>query len=264
MILNAANVHFAYCPSRAVLRGVSLEVHPGRVTALFGPNGCGKSTLLRCMNGALRPQSGQITLDGRQIDTMQLGEIARQIAVVPQDTPADMPFSVAEMVLLGRYARGNLWGDVSPEDRKVVSQCLERVDALDLAARPFSQLSGGERQRVIIARALAQQGQVLLLDEPAAHLDIAHQLELYRLVRQLAGEGHAILMVCHDILIAPMFVDEAVLMSAGSALAAGPAERVLTTENLTTALGVAAQIHWGEARSLVATFGDCLTVGKLA
>ena len=136
MILNAANVHFAYCPSRAVLRGVSLEVHPGRVTALFGPNGCGKSTLLRCMNGALRPQSGQITLYGRQIDTMQLGEIARQIAVVPQDTPADMPFSVAEMVLLGRYGRGNLWGDVSPEDRKVVSQCLERVDALDLAVAP--------------------------------------------------------------------------------------------------------------------------------
>ncbi len=255
MILRADNIHFAYRAGHPVLRGADLDVRAGQVTALFGPNGCGKSTLLRCMNGALRPQSGRITLDGRRIDSMPLVQVARQIAVVPQDTPADVPFSAAEMVLLGRYAHGNYWGDVSSEDRQIARQCLERVDALELSARPFAQLSGGERQRIIIARALAQQGHLLLLDEPAAHLDIAHQLELYQLVRQLAGEGQAILMVCHDILVAPMFADVAVLMHEGAFLSAGPPQEVLTGTSIRAAFRADVTIKWSADRSLFAAFG---------
>ena len=215
MILRAENITFGYHPAEPVLRSVSLEVVPGRVTALFGPNGCGKSTLLRCMNGSLRPQSGRVMIGGDSVGDMTPREVARHVAVVPQDTPADVPFTAAEMVMLGRYARWDAWGQESPEDHEVVRACLERMNVADLAVRPFSHLSGGERQRVVIARALAQQGRVLLLDEPALHLDIAHQLELYRLVRDLAAEGMAILMVCHDILLAPMFVDTVILMAGG-------------------------------------------------
>jgi iron complex transport system ATP-binding protein len=254
MNLKAENITFGYDPAEPVLRGVTLEVVPGRVTALFGPNGCGKSTLLRCMNGSLRPQGGHVMIGGDDVGAMTPREVARHVAVVPQDTPADVPFTAAEMVMLGRYALWDAWGQELPEDREVVWTCLERMNVANLAARPFSHLSGGERQRVVIARALAQQGQVLLLDEPALHLDIAHQLELYRLVRDLAAEDLAILMVCHDILVAPMFVDTAVLLSDGRVLASGPAADVLTVDGIANVFGCRAEITWTGNAQVRASF----------
>jgi iron complex transport system ATP-binding protein len=254
MNLRAENITFSYDPAAPVLRDVTLEVLPGQVTALFGPNGCGKSTLLRCMNGSLHPQSGRVILGDRAVSNMTPREVARAIAVVPQDTPAEVPFTAGEMVMLGRYARWDAWGQESPEDHRVVRSCLERMNATHLADRPFSRLSGGERQRVVIARALAQETPVLLLDEPALHLDIAHQLELYRLVRALASEGLAILMVCHDILLAPMFVDTVVLMARGQLLGAGSVDDVLTPDGLRAAFGVRVDISWADARSVHATF----------
>ncbi|MBN2584489.1 MAG: ABC transporter ATP-binding protein [Planctomycetes bacterium] len=244
MNLKADALVFAYRSDRPVLRGVTLDVVPGRVTALFGLNGCGKSTLLRCLNGALRPQAGRVLLDGRPVNSMTPREVACHVAVVPQDTPTDVPFTATEMVMLGRYARSGAWGEQSVQDHTVVRQCLERVEAADLADRWFSELSGGERQRVIIARALAQQGRILLLDEPASHLDIAHQLELYRQVRRLAGEGQAVLMVCHDLFLAPLYVDTAILMTAGRILAAGTPREVLTPAHLETAFGIRAEAAW--------------------
>ena len=244
MNLLAENVSFGYRAEQPVLRDVTLEVRPGIVTALFGPNGCGKSTLLRCLNGALRPQSGRVLLGPRPVGAMTAADIARQVAVVPQDTPDDVPFTVRQMVMLGRYAHWDLSGQESAEDRAIVDACLACVNADDLADRFFSQLSGGERQRVVVARALAQQGSVLLLDEPASHLDIAHQLEFYRLVRQLSADGLAVLMVCHDILLAPMFVDVCVLMRTGSVLSSGKAADVLCPENLLSAYGCKPEIAW--------------------
>jgi len=254
MNLRAENITFGYDPAEPVLHGVSLEVAAGRVTALFGPNGCGKSTLLRCMNGSLRPQSGRVVIDGNNVSAMTPREIAQQVAVVPQDTPADVPLTAWEMVMLGRYAHGDAWGQESPEDRKVISACLKRMNVADLAGRPFSHLSGGERQRVVIARALAQQGRVLLLDEPALHLDIAHQVEFYRLVRDLAAEGQAVLMICHDVFLGPMFVDTALLMSAGSLVAQGPPVDVLSPRYLNTVFGVSASMHWTDCRLVQAMF----------
>jgi iron complex transport system ATP-binding protein len=227
-----------------VLNHVSLEVVPGQVTALFGPNGCGKSTLLRCMNGSLRPQTGRVLLDGQPIAGLMHRQIARRIAVVPQDTPADVPFTVEQMVSLGRYASWGLWDQESENDRRAVADSLARVGIGHLAGRFFNELSGGERQRVVIARALAQDGQVVLLDEPAAHLDIAHQLELYRLVQSLAAEGRAVLMVCHDLLIAPMFVDVAVLMAAGRIIASGSPRESLNSAQLEHAYGLALNLTW--------------------
>ena len=250
MNLRAENITFGYDPREPVLHNVTLEVAPGLVTALFGPNGCGKSTLLRCLNGSLRPQTGRVMMEDRPVSAMLPREVARQIAVVPQDTPHDVPFTAAQMVMLGRYARWDAWGQESSEDTEIVQACLRRMNVADLADRPFSTLSGGERQRVVIARALAQEGCILLLDEPATHLDIAHQLEVYRLVRDLAAEGMAVLMVCHDILVAPMFVDTAVLLSDGRVLASGPAADVLTADDIANAFGCKAEIVW-TGRALV-------------
>lgn len=237
MSLHVEDITFSYRTGRPVLCGVSLDVRPGEVTGLFGPNGSGKSTLLRCMNGALRPQSGSVLHDGQHIAEMSPREMASRIAVVPQDTPANVPFTAFEMVMLGRFTRWGAWGSESSADVRIVNESLRRVGALDLAGRHFDELSGGERQRVVIARALAQETRVLLLDEPASHLDIAHQLEIYRLARALAHEGFAILTICHDLILAPLFIDVAVLLRAGGIVAMGGASEVLCDTNLSSVFG---------------------------
>ncbi|MEI8121414.1 MAG: ABC transporter ATP-binding protein [bacterium] len=255
MNLTANDISFAYHQDRPILNEVSLTVQAGIVTALFGPNGCGKSTLLKCLNGSLRPSSGCVTLDDEPVNGMSSAEVARHVAVVPQDMPRNIPFTVHQMVMLGRYAHGQM-GRESAEDCRIVESALSRVDANTLGNRFFSQLSGGERQRIAIAIALAQQGKVLLLDEPASHLDISHQLEFYRLVRQVASEGQAVLMVCHDILLAPLFTDRCVLMKAGSILEAGKAEDVLRPANLAHAYGCHAEILWGRHFEVQARFPE--------
>ena len=164
-------------------------------------------------------------LDGQAVAAMDRRAVARHVAVVPQDTPADVPLTVREVVMLGRYAHWSTWDQESPEDARIVERCLERMGIADLANRPFSHLSGGERQRAVIARALAQQGSVLLMDEPNTHLDLAHQLEVYRLARALAAEGQAVLIICHDLLVSPLMVDRAVVMDRGQIVAGGQPTR---------------------------------------
>jgi iron complex transport system ATP-binding protein len=257
--LRVENLTFGYYPGHPVLRGLHLDIRAGQITGVFGPNGSGKSTLLRCLNGALRPQTGAVWHDGQRLDTLTPREIAARIAVVPQETPANAPFLAREMVMMGRFARWNLWGQESPEDHRAVHASLERVGALDLANRHFDELSGGERQRVVIARALAQETRVLLLDEPASHLDIAHQLEVFHLARALAGEGYTILMICHDLLIAPMFTDQALLMKAGQVVAAGTPAAVLNGANLVAVFGVGFHLSWpvpGQVTAIVPTAGE--------
>lgn len=243
MNLCADNIVFGYHPSQPVLRGVSMTVLPGMVTGLFGPNGSGKSTLVRCLTGSLRPQSGGAMLDGQPVESHSPRVLAQRIAVVAQDAAVAVPLTVEEVVSLGRYPFGNVWGRMTEADREAMRVALERADATALASRFFNQLSGGERQRVILARALAQETPVLLWDEPAAHLDIAHQLALYRLARALAREGRSVLMVCHDLLIAPLFVDEAVLLCDGKILSFGPPSDALSTSNIEAAFGVLITIH---------------------
>ena len=244
MILRAEQVTFTYGAGDSVLSDVSMELRCGLVTGLFGPNGSGKSTLLRCLNGSLKPLSGQVFLDQRSVASMSPQEIARDIAVVPQDTPSDIPFTVRQMVTLGRYAHGITWGQESTEDLRIAGECMERLGIAHLSQRPFGHLSGGERQRVVIARALAQEARFLLLDEPATYLDIAHQLDLCRLVRGLAGEGYGVLMVTHDVLVAPMFVGRAHLLCAGRTYAVGPVAEVLTADNIAAVFGSRVQVSW--------------------
>ena len=247
MNLRVENLSFAYRPGQPVLRELNLEIAPGKVTGLFGPNGSGKSTLLRCLTGALRPQTGAVWCGDRRVDALATREVAQRIAVVPQDTPRVVPLTAREMVALGRFA----WGD---EDAAIIASSLTRVGATELAARPFDELSGGERQRVVIARALAQATPVLLLDEPVTHLDVAHQLELYRLARALAREGRTVLMVCHDLLLAPLFVDDAVLLHGGRVLATGAPVAVLVASHLKAAFGVDVQVNWSDGATVTARF----------
>jgi len=237
---------FAYRPGSPVLRDLTLEIVPGKVTGLFGPNGSGKSTLLRCLTGAIRPQTGTVWCGDQRVDTLTPREVARRIAVVPQDTPRGVPLTAREMVALGRFALGN-------EDAAVIAASLAQVDAAELADRSFDELSGGERQRVVIARALAQQTPVLLLDEPAAHLDVAHQLEVYRLARALALEGKTVLTVCHDLVLAPMFVDHAVLLSQGCLVAAEQAINVLSQQTIQTVFGCQLRIEHHQPNSVSVT-----------
>ena len=247
MSLRVQNLSFGYHPKHPVLRDLSLDIPTGKVTGIFGPNGSGKSTLLRCLNGALRPQAGSVLHENTPLHTLSPFQIASRIAIVPQDTPVGSPFFVRQMVMLGRFARWNFWGRESPEDHGAVLASLERVGALDLADRPFDELSGGERQRVVIARALAQETPVLLFDESASHLDIAHQLEVLRLARALAAQGRAVLMVCHDLVLAPMFIDAAVLLKDGRILAQGSVPDTLASRNLSECFGCPLAISWPAA-----------------
>jgi iron complex transport system ATP-binding protein len=244
MNLRVEQLAFAYPGGAPVLRDLSLEFRPGQVTGLFGPNGSGKSTLLRCLNGALRPQSGRVWLGDNPVDRLPPREIARHIAVVSQDTPVSLPFTALEMVLLGRHPHGDLWQTDSTADIRLARECLARLDAASLADRPFDQLSGGERQRVIVARALAQQTPILLWDEPASHLDIKHQLELYRLARSLAAEGRTLVMVCHDLFLAPLFLDTAVLLGGGTIAAAGRPAETLCPQNLAVTFDANVSLAW--------------------
>jgi iron complex transport system ATP-binding protein len=255
MILRAEHLTFAYGANENVLHDVSLELHPGVVIGLFGPNGSGKSTLLRCLNGSLKPQSGHVFLEGQAVSAMDRRAVARHLAVVPQDTPVDVPLTVREVVMLGRYAHWSTWDQESPEDARLVSVCLERLGLAELANRPFSHLSGGERQRAVIARALAQQGRVLLLDEPNTHLDLAHQLEVYRLARKLAAEGQAVLIICHDLLVSPLMVDTAVVMNQGKIAASGPAREVLNAALLDQVFTTKVRISWDNSSRVCARFG---------
>ena len=244
MNLRVENLSFSYHAGEPVLRNVSLEIRPGRVTGLFGPNGSGKSTLLRCLTGGLRPQAGAVWLDGRRVAELPPPEIARHLAVVPQDTPATLAFTALEMVLLGRFAHWSLGQVASAEDVRIARESLARVDAGHLADRCFAELSGGERQRVVVARALAQQTRVLLFDEPAAHLDVRHQIEVYQLAEWLAGEGHTVLMVCHDLFLAPLHVAEVVLLKAGRIFAQGPVAETLTPGNIAAVFNCGLELAW--------------------
>lgn len=246
MNLRVENLTFAYRPGAPVLRELNLEITPAKVTGLFGPNGSGKSTLLRCLTGALRPQSGTVWCGEQRVDTLTPREVARRIAVVPQDTPRGVPLTAREMVALGRFALGD-------ENPAVIAASLAQVDAAELADRPFDELSGGERQRVVIARALAQETPALFLDEPSCHLDIAHQLAVWRLVRTLSTGGHTVLMVCHDLVLAPMFVDRAILIAQGRLVAAGRPVETLGEENVSAVFGCRLRIEHRQPHSVSVT-----------
>lgn len=232
-VLRAEAVTFAYEGGRNVLCGVDLSAGAGKLLCLLGPNGSGKTTLLRCMLGRLRPQSGSILLDGRALARHSARSLARLMGYVAQSPSAAFAFTVQEIVLMGRFAHTGLLGMAGQKDLDVARQAMIMTETLDFAARTLDELSGGEAQRVMIARALAQQPSVLLLDEPTSHLDIRNQLLIYGMMQRLAHDWEmAVVCVSHDVNLAGRFADELVLMREGKVLASGKPQEVIRQEIL--------------------------------
>ncbi|HEX4949513.1 MAG TPA: iron chelate uptake ABC transporter family permease subunit, partial [Blastocatellia bacterium] len=236
ILLRLQDVQFSY--DHEILTGINLEVHTGEVVALLGPNGAGKSTLLNLAAGKLQPQAGEIFLQENPLTACSRREIARQTALVAQASDLHFPLTALEYVLAGRFANTTGIGFDTPGDIALALESLAATDTVQFAARHFNQLSSGEKQRVVLARALAQQPQLLLLDEPTANLDLAHQLALLKLVTQLTREQQlGALFVTHEINLAAEFADRIALLKDGKILACGTPNEVMTAELLSQVFG---------------------------
>lgn len=230
-MLHATQLAVGY-PGHAVGSGFELRLQPGQVLALLGPNGGGKTTLLKTLLGLLRPLGGQVELDGRPLHALSAAARARRLAYVPQSHVGAFAFSVADLVLMGRTAHGSLFAAPSAHDHAVAQAAIERLGIAHLAARPATMVSGGERQLALIARALAQEAQLMVLDEPTAALDFGNQGKVMREIRRLADEGLGVLFTTHDPNHATRFADQALLIRQGRTLASGPVAEVVTQAQL--------------------------------
>jgi iron complex transport system ATP-binding protein len=235
--LDLEGVSFAY-DSQPVLSSVDLAVESGRFFGLLGPNGSGKTTLLQLLSGAIRADSGAVKVMGRDVVAWDRRELARLVAVVPQRFDLAFPFTVQEVVLLGRVPhRGPLALDRA-DDLKVAREAMDAVEVSHLASRRMHELSGGEFKRVVVAKALAQQPRILLLDEPAAHLDIRHQVSLYELIEDIRRRtGFTVVSAMHDLNLAAAYCDRVALLSQKRIARAGSVEEVMTYRNLRDVFG---------------------------
>jgi iron complex transport system ATP-binding protein len=229
------------------LHDVSVSIAPGSLTGLLGPNGCGKTTLLKLLSGVLKPDLGSVRLGEREVRLLSARAIAQQIAVVPQETHPAFDFTVLEMVLMGRHPHLGAFQLEGPGDLAIAREAMTATGTVHLASRAYMTLSGGEKQRVVIASALAQQPQVLLLDEPTASLDLAYQLEIASLLKQLNQErGVTMVLATHDLNLAASLCDTLVLVRDGRVLMQGPTSTVLTSGTVEQLYGVIADVSFHE------------------
>ena len=263
--LAADRIEIRYAPDAPpVLTQFSLDVRPGVFLGIVGPNGSGKSTLVRALSRALRPLSGAVLLDESDLyAALSAREAARAVGVVPQETAVSLDFTVREVVRMGRapHLPRRPFASETAEDEKIVAEAMRAARVEELADRTVPTLSGGERQRVLFARALAQQPDVILLDEPTAHLDLRHQAETLTLARALAHDGgKAVLAVLHDINLASAYCDVLVLLHAGRIAAQGTPEQVVTAENLQAVYGARVWVrrHPASGRPLILTLPELM------
>ncbi|HEX2485934.1 MAG TPA: ABC transporter ATP-binding protein [Myxococcota bacterium] len=235
---------------RPVLRGASLDVAPGELLGLVGRNGAGKSSLLRVASGVLRPDAGRVRVGADPLEALSRREVARRVAVVAQDSEIAFAFSAGELALMGRSPHLGLLGFETARDRAIAHAALARLGIDAFAERSVLELSGGERQLVLVARALAQEAPILLLDEPTAHLDLPHQLRVLGIARELAREGRAVLAVSHDLSLLARYCDRLALLSDGR-IETGPAEQLLRPDLLRAAFGVEVDLLRGPSGALV-------------
>ena len=232
-MLSADHVSFRYAPGGPlVVDGVSLRLADGALVGILGPNGSGKTTLLRLLSGTRKPSSGRVMLGDQPLDRLSRRDVARRIAVVPQETELAFEYSAIEIVLMGRHPHLGVFTVEGPHDIRIARDALVATGTAHLADRPFHELSGGEKQRVVIAAALAQSAGLLLLDEPTASLDLGYQLEVSSLLQRLnQDQGVTMAISTHDLNLAASICRELVLMRDGRVLATGPTNDVLTPEN---------------------------------
>lgn len=231
-VFSANGLSFAYPGMpRPAVAGVDLEVGAAGLYSIIGPNGSGKSTLLRLLLGALRPDRGGVRYRGRALHEWRRRELAQRVGVVPQGEEMAFPLTVREMVAMGRYPHLGVLGRPGAKDERAIDEALERCDVTELADRPLSRLSGGERQRALVARALAQQPEALVLDEPTVSLDIRHEMSIFELLAELTRrDGVTVVLVTHNLNLAARYSDRLLLLDAGAPIAEGSPGEVLTRE----------------------------------
>lgn len=250
--ITLSGIHFRYDGREiSVFEGLSLEIPPGSITAILGPNGAGKSTLLHLILGLLTPTAGAVLLAQRPQRSYSRRELGRLVGLVAQEEVIPFSFTVQEYVLLGRAPYLSLLESPRPEDFAIAHSALARVGATEMATRPLQTLSGGERQLVLLARALAQEPRVLLLDEPTAHLDLGNKGRVLSLVKEQVAAGVTAILTTHEPDLAAALADYVVLMRAGQALAAGPLEDVFTAENLTRTYNVPIRVMQVDGHRIV-------------
>lgn len=233
-----------------ILKDISFSVGKGEFIALIGPNGAGKTTLLKCING-INKSSGSIKISGKRLSSMTKREVAANVAMLHQDTTVAFPFSVMDIVITGRY---HMLGRLKPEteeDYKAARSYMEYTDTLRFENRPINTLSGGERQRVLFAKVLAQETQAILLDEPSASLDIAHEEQIFKYCEGLCNDGKTVIAAVHDLKTAVRFCSRLILMKGGRIIADGAADEVITKKNLSEAYGVNALVYKNRITGLV-------------
>lgn len=229
--------------AEAVIEGMDLALPRGKITAIIGANACGKSTLLRAMSRLLRPEAGQVLLDGAPVHAMPPRTLARRLGLLPQSPIAPEGITVLDLVSRGRHPHQGLFGRWTAGDEAAVAEALEMTGTADLAERLVEDLSGGQRQRVWIAMALAQQTDVLLLDEPTTYLDINHQVEVLDLLTDLnRARGTTVVMVLHDLNLAARYADMLVAMAGGQVVGAGSPAEILTEAMLAEVFGLTARV----------------------
>ena len=232
MLFRLEGLKFAY-PATPVLKGITLDIDRGEFIAFVGPNGAGKSTLLKVMAGLLRGYEGRAEFDGRPLRSLTARDIARRLAFVPQETHVMFPFTVGQIIMMGRLPHRTSGLFESARDLERSREAMELTDTVLLAGKVFSQLSGGERQRVVLASALAQDPEVLLLDEPTVYLDLKHQIQFYDIVERLnSDKGMTIVSVTHDVNLAARYARRMIAIRDGRFIADGSPDEVLTPNNL--------------------------------
>lgn len=229
---------------RWAVDGATFQAEHGEVVAIVGPNGAGKSTLLRAIAGLVRAGRGRIRWDGVELASLSALERARRVGLVPQAAHLEHPFTVEEVVAMGRYAHQGRFGWGADPEAGRVAEALTKTDLVSFADRPVTALSGGERQRVLVARVLAQRPELYLLDEPTANLDLGQAAAVRRIVQGLAQAGRTVVVVMHDLEAAARWADRVVLMADGRVLRAGTPREVLQPASVGEAFGVAVEVHW--------------------
>ena len=245
--INTDDLLYSYSEEAVILKGISISIREPQLVSIIGPNGVGKSTLIHCMNKILSPVAGTVLVDGKEVKEYEIKELARKIGYVPYTSSDTFPMTVVDTILMGRNPHRK-WKSLH-QDLLVAKKVMEMMDITHLAMRPFNELSAGQHQRVMLARGLAQEPEILLLDEPTANLDIRHQMDVIRLLKQLAvRNGLMVIMISHDLNIAAKYSDNIIMMSKGQIYAVGKPADVITAENVKEVYNVDSEVIISDGR----------------